>query len=70
MAQLPALFSGVITQRQVEPGQTVAAGQTLFEIVDPKQLEIQSKSTKRIASRTQNWSIKLNTNIQGQAKQV
>lgn len=34
---------GVITQRQVEPGQTVAAGQTLFEIVDPNQLEIQAK---------------------------
>ena len=34
---------GVITQRQVEPGQTVAAGQTLFEVVDPNQLEIQAK---------------------------
>ncbi|WP_347453016.1 efflux RND transporter periplasmic adaptor subunit [Acinetobacter thermotolerans] len=36
-------ISGVITQRQVEPGQTVTAGQTLFEIVDPDQLEIQAK---------------------------
>ena len=33
----------VITKRQVEPGQTVAAGSTLFEIVDPAQLEIQGK---------------------------
>ncbi|WP_120429324.1 efflux RND transporter periplasmic adaptor subunit [Acinetobacter baylyi] len=36
-------LTGVITKRQVEPGQTVSAGQTLFEIVDPKQLEIQAK---------------------------
>jgi len=36
-------ISGVITQRQVEPGQTVSAGQTLFEIVDPDQLEIQAR---------------------------
>ncbi|MGE8562031.1 MAG: efflux RND transporter periplasmic adaptor subunit [Acinetobacter sp.] len=36
-------ISGVITQRQVETGQTVAAGQTLFEIVDPNHLEIQAK---------------------------
>ena len=35
-------MTGVITQRQVEPGQTVAIGQTLFEIVDPSQLEIQA----------------------------
>jgi len=35
-------ISGVITARQVEPGQTVSAGQTLFEIVDPSQLEIQA----------------------------
>ena len=36
-------ISGVVTQRQVDAGQTVAAGQTLFEIVDPSQLEIQAK---------------------------
>ncbi len=36
-------ISGVITQRQVESGQTVAAGQTLFEIVDPHHLEIQAQ---------------------------
>ena len=36
-------ISGVITKRQVEPGQTVAAGQTLFEIIDPNHLEIQAK---------------------------
>ena len=36
-------ISGVITQRLVEPGQTVSAGQTLFEIIDPSRLEIQAK---------------------------
>lgn len=36
-------ISGVITKRQVEPGQTVAMGQTLFEIIDPDHLEIQAK---------------------------
>lgn len=36
-------INGVITSRQVEPGQTVAIGQTLFEIVDTNQLEIQAK---------------------------
>jgi RND family efflux transporter MFP subunit len=36
-------ISGVITKRQVEPGQTVSMGQTIFEIVDPSQLEIQAK---------------------------
>lgn len=36
-------ISGIITKRQVEPGQTVSIGQTLFEIVDPTQLEIQAK---------------------------
>lgn len=36
-------LSGIITKRQIEPGQTVAIGQTLFEIVDPTQLEIQAK---------------------------
>ncbi len=36
-------ISGVITKRQVDAGQTVAIGQTLFEIVDPTHLEIQAK---------------------------
>ncbi|MPW43809.1 efflux RND transporter periplasmic adaptor subunit [Acinetobacter guerrae] len=36
-------LTGVITKRNVEPGQTVSAGQTLFEIVNPEQLEIQAK---------------------------
>ena len=36
-------ISGVITKRQVEPGQTVAAGQTLFEIIDPDTLELQAQ---------------------------
>ena len=36
-------INGVITKRQVEPGQTVAAGQTIFEIVDINELELQAK---------------------------
>ena len=36
-------IAGVITRRDVEPGQTVAAGQTIFEIVDPSQLELQAR---------------------------
>lgn len=40
---LKSPISGIITKRQVEPGQTVSIGQTLFEIVDPNQLEIQAK---------------------------
>ena len=36
-------ITGIITKRDVEPGQTVAIGQTLFEIVDPDHLEIQAK---------------------------
>ena len=60
-------ISGVITQRQVEPGQTVAIGQTLFEIVDPKQLEIQARvpsdlqSNLRLGSQVE-YSIQGNPN--------
>lgn len=36
-------INGVVTVRQVEPGQTVATGQTLFEIIDPERTEIQAK---------------------------
>ena len=36
-------INGVITKRQVEPGQTVAVGTTLFEIIDPNHLEIQAQ---------------------------
>lgn len=36
-------ISGIISQRQVEVGQTVAIGQTLFEIIDPDHLELQAK---------------------------
>jgi len=36
-------ITGVVTKRQVEPGQTVTAGQTLFEIVDPTRLELQAR---------------------------
>lgn len=34
-------ISGYITSRQIEPGQTVSPGQTLFQIVDTSQLELQ-----------------------------
>lgn len=60
-------ISGVITLRQVEPGQTVAIGQTLFEIVDPKQLEIQARvpsdlqSNLRLGSQVE-YSIQGNPN--------
>ena len=36
-------INGVVTKRQVEPGQTVSIGQTLFEIINPNILEIQAK---------------------------
>ncbi len=36
-------ITGVIIKRQVDAGQTVATGQTLFEILDPDHLEIQAK---------------------------
>ena len=36
-------INGVITKRQVDPGQTVAVGTTLFEIIDPNHLEIQAQ---------------------------
>ncbi len=35
-------INGVITNRQIEQGQTIAAGQTLFEIVNPSKLEIKA----------------------------
>ena len=36
-------ITGVITKRHLELGQTVTAGQTLFEIIDPSRLELQGK---------------------------
>ncbi|MCH4246359.1 MAG: efflux RND transporter periplasmic adaptor subunit [Acinetobacter populi] len=35
-------ISGYVTSRQVNVGQTIAMGQTLFDIVDPSQLEIKA----------------------------
>lgn len=35
-------INGVITNRQVELGQTITVGQTLFEIVDPSNLELKA----------------------------
>ena len=60
-------LSGVVTQRQVELGQTVTAGQTLFEIVDPNHLEIQAKlSSDMQAALKIGQSIEYN--IQGHAE--
>lgn len=52
-------ISGIITKRQVEPGQTVSVGQTLFEIVDPSRLEIQAK-----VSADQQSALKLGNQIE------
>ncbi|WP_313660467.1 efflux RND transporter periplasmic adaptor subunit [Acinetobacter variabilis] len=52
---------GIITQRQVEPGQTVAIGQTLFEIVNPNQLEIQARVPSEMQS-----SLRLGSKIEYQ----
>ena len=60
-------LSGVVTQRQVELGQTVTAGQTLFEIVDLNHLEIQAKlSSDMQAALKIGQSIEYN--IQGHAE--
>lgn len=40
-AAVQAPISGIVSNRQVQTGQTVANGQTLFEIVDPSTLELQ-----------------------------
>lgn len=40
---LKSPISGIVTKRNVEPGQTVSVGQTLIEIVDISKLEIQAK---------------------------
>ncbi len=62
-------ISGVIIKRQVEPGQTVSVGQTLFEIVNPDQLEIQAKLPIE-----QQSALKIGSNIQyqiqGNSKQL
>lgn len=61
-------ISGYITQRQVDVGQTVALGQTLFEIVDSSQVEIKAN----IASNDQQYlrvGQKINFAIQGSSTQ-
>lgn len=40
-ATVQAPMSGIVSNRQVQTGQTVASGQTLFEIVDTSTLELQ-----------------------------
>lgn len=61
-------IAGYITQRQVDAGQTVALGQTLFEIVDASQVEIKAN----IASNDQQYlriGQKLSFAIQGSSEQ-
>ena len=62
-------ISGVITVRQVEPGQTVSAGQTLFEVLDPTQLELQGKVSSEQQAALQ-VGAKVEYQIQGQADQM
>ncbi len=62
-------ISGVITKRQVEPGQTVSVGQTLFEIVNPDQLEIQAKLPIEQQSALKVGS-SIQYQIQGNSKQL
>lgn len=61
-------ISGYITQRSVDTGQTVALGQTLFEVVDTKQVEIKANLP---ASNQQAISLgqKVSFNIQGSTQQ-
>ena len=65
---ITAPISGYITQRQVDLGQTVALGQTLFEIVDSDQVEIKANIA---SSEQQSLSVgqKLTFNIQGNTQQ-
>lgn len=62
-------LTGVITKRQVEPGQTVSVGQTLFEIVNPDQLEIQAKLPIEQQSALKVGS-SIQYQIQGNSKQL
>lgn len=62
-------ISGVVTKRQVEPGQTVSVGQTLFEIVNPDQLEIQAKLPIEQQSALKVGS-SIQYQIQGNSKQL
>lgn len=59
----------MITKRQVEPGQTVSVGQTLFEIVNPDQLEIQAKLPIEQQSALKVGS-SIQYQIQGNSKQL
>ena len=62
-------ITGIVTKRQVEPGQTVAAGQTLFEIIDPTHLELQARlpSDQRQALRI---GQKIEYHLQGNSEQL
>lgn len=40
-ATVTSPISGIVSNRQVQIGQTVASGQTLFEVVDPTTIELQ-----------------------------
>lgn len=60
-------IDGVITKRQIEPGQTVATGQTLFEIVDINKLELQANVPSDAQSALKIGQ-EVEFNIQGNAK--
>lgn len=62
-------ITGIVTTRHVEPGQTVAAGQTLFEIIDPSGLEIQARlaSDQRKALKV---GQKIEYHLQGERQQL
>ncbi len=49
--QVRAPFAGIVAQRQVDPGQTVAVGTTLFTIVDPTPLLARIHLPERQAQR-------------------
>lgn len=44
-ASVPAPFDGVISERSVEPGQTISAGTTLFTVVNLEQMEFQAAAS-------------------------
>ncbi|MEC7121272.1 MAG: efflux RND transporter periplasmic adaptor subunit [Pseudomonadota bacterium] len=48
-----APIAGVVTQRQIDAGQTVSVGQTLLSIIDPSTLELRAQVGANVQSRIQ-----------------
>ncbi|MHA6689760.1 efflux RND transporter periplasmic adaptor subunit [Devosia sp. A449] len=44
-ASVPAPFDGIISERSVEPGQTISAGTTLFTVVNLEEMEFQAAAS-------------------------